>query len=461
MRGTVFVSHANPEDNRFTRWLALQLAREGYQVWSDITGLIGGEDFWREAERAIREYTIKFVYVLSRVSNVKPGPLKELHVADTVARQHPGLQDFIIPVLIDDLPHAEINIELARLNAIASKPSWAAGLAMLLKKLEHDGVPKTPASSPAAVASWWREHVSAEDGILQVGEDYFSNWFPFAGLPTGVHLHELRRDPPPENVFPYPGVWHRPYLISFAPAGDLEEQLGKDALRTTRIFSSSAFLADGISGIPQRQARDIVYRLLRVAWERFVVKRGLPTYELANQALCAYFTERAVGADRVSFRGIDGKTGHRQLVGYRSRTITGASGKETRKRFWHFGIQGRPLIYPRFAYVIRTHVLFSSDGTHIWLSKDRLHRARRTACRDWWNDDWRDRTLAAMSWLAMGGETIRIELGSQIFVEVATEPVRFQSPVSYVEPDERDAPAEAESAPEEEDDEDADDGVEV
>jgi hypothetical protein len=82
----------------------MQLARRGYRVWSDLTGLLGGEDFWQEAERAIREQTAKFLYVLSRVSNQKPGPLKELHVAEAVARSE-RLHDFIVPLLIDDLPH--------------------------------------------------------------------------------------------------------------------------------------------------------------------------------------------------------------------------------------------------------------------------------------------------------------------------------------------------------------------
>lgn len=37
MRDMVFFSHANPEDNEVTRWLALQLARAGYAVWCDLT----------------------------------------------------------------------------------------------------------------------------------------------------------------------------------------------------------------------------------------------------------------------------------------------------------------------------------------------------------------------------------------------------------------------------------------
>jgi TIR domain len=45
-RAIVFISHANPEDNDFTTWLAARLALAGYEVWSDITKLIGGEVFW-------------------------------------------------------------------------------------------------------------------------------------------------------------------------------------------------------------------------------------------------------------------------------------------------------------------------------------------------------------------------------------------------------------------------------
>ena len=37
MRDMVFLSHANPEDNEFTLWLALRLAAEGFPVWCDLT----------------------------------------------------------------------------------------------------------------------------------------------------------------------------------------------------------------------------------------------------------------------------------------------------------------------------------------------------------------------------------------------------------------------------------------
>jgi hypothetical protein len=53
-RDTLLLSHANPEDNEFTLWLALQLANEGYRVWCDLTKLLGGEVFWDNIEEVIK-----------------------------------------------------------------------------------------------------------------------------------------------------------------------------------------------------------------------------------------------------------------------------------------------------------------------------------------------------------------------------------------------------------------------
>jgi len=60
-RRIVFISHSNPQDNDFTTWLAARLASARYEVWSDVTKLIGGEVFWKDIEEAIRLHTLKFV----------------------------------------------------------------------------------------------------------------------------------------------------------------------------------------------------------------------------------------------------------------------------------------------------------------------------------------------------------------------------------------------------------------
>jgi len=206
MRDMLFVSHANPEDNQFALWLTLRLAADGFPVWCDLTKLLGGEDFWKDAEAAIRTRTIKFLYVLSKTSNTKDGPRSELQIAINVAKAQ-KIKDFVIPLHTDDLPHTEINVLLAKLIAVPFEAGWARGYQQLLEKLEREGVPKKANFGPAAVGSWWREQFSPERGVSQASEKYRSNWFPINSVPT-LHLHTLQRSAvgllEPETALPYP-----------------------------------------------------------------------------------------------------------------------------------------------------------------------------------------------------------------------------------------------------------------
>src|SRR5712692_1391973 len=136
-RRMLFLSHATPEDNAFAQWLALQLANEGYPVWCDLTKLLGGEDFWKDIQEAIRKHSIRFLFVLSKSSNTKDGTLQELACAKATAAQlRSEIRDYIIALKIDDLPYSEVDIEIQRLNHISFDGSWAFGLNQLLKKLK-------------------------------------------------------------------------------------------------------------------------------------------------------------------------------------------------------------------------------------------------------------------------------------------------------------------------------------
>jgi len=426
MRDVVFLSHANPEDNEFTLWLALQLANEGYRVWCDLTQLLGGEDFWHDAEKAIREHTIKLIYVLSITSNTKEGPLQELQVAKNVARvEHLG--DFIIPALIDPLPYNQFNIQLARINAIPFSDGWAKALQTLLTKLTKDGVPRNSNFSPTAVASWWRARFSAERGILSVPENYFTNWFPIQPLPCQLHLHQLKKS----GIFQ-----HNRFMVSFARAEDFEGHLGS----SVSIEDSYPVPVTGpdieipaLRSLDRRQTRDFVVRLLAMAWNRMIRERRLPTYPLSDRACCFYFTRGLAQNDSVSFTRADGTRTFRKVVGQKG--VSAVSHQATIIRFWHFGIQAKPLLSPAAAYIIKPHVLFSNDGAQIWDSKRRLHRARRSQCKNWWNPEWRDRILAAMAWLAGGDGDIKVRLGRDLAIDVSPLPLTLTSPVSYKDPE--------------------------
>lgn len=175
-----------------------------------------------------------------------------------------------------------------------------------------------------------------------------------------------------------------------------------------------------------------LFQLLRLAWEQMLEGRKLPVYELANKAKCFYFPKNRVPNDKVFFTGVDGERTYRAMVGYSTRTnpTTGVSVK----RFWHYAVQARPLVHPTFAYIFKSHVLFTNDGTTIWESKKRLASARRSQCKSWWNDEWRDRALAAATYLCEGADKITVTLGSTASLTIPPTPLPFGSPVSYADP---------------------------
>lgn len=433
-RHAVFVSHANPEDNEFATWLSLQLTQLGYTIWCDVVRFHGGEDFWHDIEGAIRDRTAKFLFVLSRSSNTKDGPLKELRVASITAARA-KLKDFIVPLRIDDIPHGDMNIEVARLNAIGFDPNWASGLRSLLAKFGEDGVPYSPRDSTTAVSSWWREHRSAKEGVTQEPELHFSNWLQIESPPEMVFFHEVSRSgigaTLPEKPLPYPAAVYNNYLLSLAEARLLSPALPEpyEILRTLCVpFNDFAGQEWLVANIKRPQRHGIMTNLLRQSWDRFMARGDIRHYNLSGDRTCAFLRHVEGVTNWVRFVKSDGTKSFRGLTGYR--TVMGLTPDAKRKRYWHFAVSARPMTHPLLGFALYAHVLFSDDGNNIWDDKNRLHSARRSQCSDWWNDDWRDRIMAFMTYLSDGSGSLALPAGDTA-LQVPIQPVAFSSPVNY------------------------------
>lgn len=431
MRDLVFVSHANPEDNQFCRWLSLRLAREGYPVWLDLKHLLGGEDFWGDIEAAIRNRAVKVLYVLSRTSNTKPGVLKELALAQTVAKVN-KFRDFVIPLKIDNIPYADINIDIHRLNAIPFEASWAQGFQQLLLKLEQDGVQKDSRFTPDAVTKWWRTQFNADAGVVNEPEECLSNWFEITHMPAKLFCHEgkmaLGSNTSGGPSTAYPTVELGGRWLSFADAAHLAPAF---TIRWTRDFATKDVLEGLLDEryIPKSEAKKIISYLLVDNWVRMMRLREMAVYQLSNHRFCGALRQNQVPDDKITYTGIDSKSAWRSIIGYK--TMTRATGPSW-VRFWHFAVQARAQFFPVWAYLITNHAVFSEDGQHLWESRERQHSARRSQCKNWWNDDWRDRMLAMMTWLSEGSDRITIDCGGDV-IEVSPRPLTFASSVRFAD----------------------------
>src|SRR5208282_2779522 len=99
-----------------------------------------------------------------------------------------------------------------------------------------------------------------------------------------------------------------------------------------------------------------------------------------------------------------------------------------RRFYWHYAVscwaQNAPVPHVR----VSGHVIFTSDGQSAIGDAKRLHLTRRSFCKSWRNDKWRDLLLAFCHWLSAGAPTIEIPLGEACALTLSLPPIVFDAP---------------------------------
>lgn len=462
-RRLLFVSHATPQDNVFAEWLATQLAIAGYEVWCDVTQLLGGEKFWDDITEAIDAHAFRFLFVATLPGNTKPGTLRELRLAQEAQKKH-GIRDFIIPLKADQFPFASMQESIRDLNMIRFDGTWAAGLTQLLKLLEREGAPRSASANAACVTEWYRRSLDRTRQVVVSNDRYLSNWFRLR-LPNRLRFHRYRG--PADQLgalatsFTAPHRVHGNYLATFAPGHEVEGDLGPgwDSAQAAEVKTES-FIRNGDEGlgIESRDAANIVSDLVRQAWENEMRRQGLRSYVLASGIPAWFFPNGHLEKNRGYFKALGGRRTYRQLVGLKSKKA--ADGTRRPDGYWHYAISASPQLLPFPRIVLRHHVLFTDDGERPWANAGRMHKARRSVCKQWWNREWRDRLLAVCAELGKGAIELGLPAGEGQVMQLAMVPMSFVSPWTYFEDGETglDETSDIELVEEQDDEEEDDDG---
>lgn len=422
-RRLAFISHANPQDNVITLWLATRLASAGYEVWSDLTKLIGGELFWTDIEEAIRAHSVKFIALVSQSSVAKAGFLDELSVATAVERTE-GLRDFVIPCRIDDYDFSDLPALVHRKNVIDFSGGWHLGLAKLLEKFDKDGVPRRLDEPSATVALWSKHFLNVDGSLVRADENVSTNWLPIVESPLSIRIvnrtneNALVREDFPWPVAPTTGR----RLASFAAAYELTSaQTGAvtSAVEvTTEVYLGKEDIPRG--GLTRSEARNTVADLTRQAWERYCKSKGLLAAELANGRLCWYLPTGGSSQVAVPYTDLDGTKRKKKLVGR----------SEKYQVYWHCAVEAFPFIGHSSRLTFVLHVVFTEDGRAPLASTSRAHRLRRSFCKNWWQWQWRELMLAFLSHLAGGESSIGLPVAKGRDIRVSVQPTRFIAPVT-------------------------------
>lgn len=428
-RRLVFVSHAvSSQDNYATLWLCSRLAAAGYEVWSDLTKLIGGELFWNDIQDAIRNHAAKVVFLTSRTSVTRDGFLNEVSVAHGTERSA-GLSDFMIPCRLDDLPHNDLPAQLHRRNTIDFAEGWQVGLAKLLTKLEKDGVPRKENGQYDEVSAWSKEFLGVERGLSRVTEKLYSSWVPLSDLPASIRIH--RRNPGHSTArqsWNWPVVpFGSQLLLAFAAAHELTDAPGSQPLVLAKDVSLDVFQENGdpalLAKLSKHDISNILVDLVQQSWDRFCEQRGLLPFELASGRKCWYLPLPSSGIERYPFVDMHGKT--------RKKAVIGRSDKY--EVYWHLAVQANAVLGQTPRLGMSLHVIFTSDGKTPLTSPKRMHRLRRGFCKNWWQWQWRDLLLVFLARCARQEPTFGLPLGANRSVQVAARPMIFEAPVTSPE----------------------------
>lgn len=425
-RQLVFVSHANPQDNDFALWLVARLSSLGYLVWSDVTDLVGGQKFWDEIEEAIQIHAARVVVCLSRAAQTKEGVLDEISCAIGTERSR-GLEGFVVPIRLDDLPYTEVRANLGRKNIIDFSVSWTSGLLELVKAFEQANVPRPVENGPEATSLMASLHGRSTSTVLPEPESVFANWLTEVTIPNElIFLEYSGTSHDPSDVrkqLGRPTFVHYRLLAGFVAPDEAQ----RNVLPSIRInhrasISTADFLAGRLSDLPglrPKEARNHLTGLLREAWDSRARAIGLLPYQTAAGTIAWYVPKNLIAQDTVQFLGPEGQRRRKLLVGR----------SEKRNVFWHFAIEAKPSLQEPWRFVLRPHVIFTEDGQRPLQSNTRMHALRRGFCKSWWNDRWRDLMAAYACWLAAGASQIELPVSDTLSIRLSSRLMELTSPV--------------------------------
>jgi len=428
-RDIIFISHANPQDNDFTFWLGSRLNAAGYETWSDITRLKGGEYFWQDIQKVIQEKAARVIVVMTKDAVIKAGVLDEIQTAINTERKL-DQETFVIPVVYKPFDFKQDSpVQISRKNAINFRSNWADGLAMLLESFEKDAIPKSEKSDQVMAA--WRDIFSESSQIVSTEPEILqSNWFEIKSFPKALNFFGIEgpishpKVKELANAVQWPSYQYLRLIAGFCSYSDVQESLKPMNINITREYevSITEFIDGSAKESPSssgQDARNMVSNMVTQAWNSFMEIKGLKPYQISNFSTVWWFPNNFNAKNKVSFSKIDKQRTWCQLVG-----------KALSYR-WHLGLRAKPVINNyRSRLVIVPHVIFTNNEDKPIGSKQSMHRMRRSNCKSWYNKVWRDRLTGAISWLSDGKDRIMLPCGTDVFIEVSSLPYLMLSPIS-------------------------------
>lgn len=423
-RDSLFISKATPADDAFVLWLAPRLEAAGYRVFADILRLDGG-DVWRpKLTLALRQGAARMLLCCTDDTLARRGVIEEIGIGEEVAREL-GITDFILPLRLQ--PFRKV-FGIGELQYIDFVDGWASGLSRLLETLQKKGVPK---ASGGVVQPAWAVYLRRMAVRIEaVPEPLTSSWLRVLHMPDRINFvrplgatTEAQRFATVQTVS-LPLVAFGDGFWTFGNGTDLQNAF--PAAGRCEVHSSvsyDGFLEQGCQklGITPRDAGNLINSLLRQAWEKNCLRRGLTPHSYASDVGFHVGENLLPVGKRVGW----GRQGSRRNSVLRNRA---------KGRLWEFGVSATASRFPFPHYRLKGRVRFSErdvrTGPEMVIEGWRQGKVRRSTCSGWRNKAWHGRLMAFMEVLAGESPYVDLPVGAGLSITLDGMPIQCTAPVT-------------------------------
>lgn len=440
MRDTIFISHATPNDNEFSIWLASRLELLGYKVWIDKNELLGGEKFWEKIDLVIRNEAVKVLLVYSekilqdgQAGKLKDGVYKEFSLSESIAKQHPELADFITLIKIDQSPY-NLFIGADRLTQVSFTDNWGNGLELLIEKFQKDNVPVSEKQTD--FSDWYITNLSIKNPIVSRKELYYTNWWSVDSFPDDFFIVRFDNETQAKAIYEQ----NQEYAISLIANcistfnNNLNYKVKQeiDSFEITPSEIHKIRIADLLLGFESfifpthRDASNHFKKLFKRALHLFLKQRHLYWYELANKSNAYYHTPNSLPSTKVSF--------FYPYSNMRKPKRKNLFGKYLTLGKWHFAISSKVILQPFLGFSLKSHLVFTNNGFKAWEDKSTIHSHRRKKGKRMFNEEWRDLLIAFINSLKDDNGIIQIMVGENSMIKLKDNVELFWSDFGYLDP---------------------------
>lgn len=408
----VVIDHVDA-DAGLALWLARRLTLAGFRVWCRGLAPLAGSSATDTIRSLINSRAYRYIAVLSPEAVADPELTARRNAALAAGAQRGS--PILLPAVARPFDTNLVDQQTRILTPARFDASWAEGLKSIEATLSAAGCPRKPdGAHELAIRSYFPDEI-----IKTETEELASNLFKVSRFPEVIHRF-YSTTPVGDDNGPLTSQWafrrvSDTHFLSFhAPPLQLAIDHG-----ITNKGGSVWKAVTEIDGIP---VGDLIKELIRKSLYAEGRRRGL---QYCEDRRLVYFPAQLLKNDNLRVEKLDGSLTHFAVVGERSH---GWKDRATKYRY-HIAPVFVPMGDPITGYQIITRIrVHITDITGKLYPGRAAHIRRKKLCKSWWNEEWLNRVMGVVQFLA--GENEQVVIGETDAERITIE----RLPRTYISP---------------------------